>query len=88
MSCFYYNQLTEEETLNGQIFSDLQIKVLQNELTAIAEQILGLAYEPLNPIKFAQDDSFNKGQLQFLQFLLARSEESKQLLITATTFNN
>lgn len=83
MSLFIFNKLTDEETFNGQIFSDLQLKVLQNELSAIAERILTLTYDPLNPVDFAQQDAFNKGQLQLIQYLMARSDESKQVLVTA-----
>lgn len=83
MSSFQTFPLADEETLNGQIFSDLQLKVLQNELSAVAERILTLTYDPINPVDFAQQHAHANGQLQLLQFLMARSDESKQVLIAA-----
>ncbi len=81
MSSFATHNLTNEEALNGQVLSPLQLQVLQNEIAQIAEQILALTFDPSNPIRFAQDDAHLKGQLQFAQFLQARSEEARQVLL-------
>jgi hypothetical protein len=73
--------LTDSEVLQGSILNDLQIQVIQNEMAQVAEQILQLAYDPLNPQKFVQDDSFLKGQLSVLRVMLMRSSESKEAII-------
>jgi hypothetical protein len=73
--------LTDSEVLQGSILNDLQIQVIQNEMSQVAEQILQLSYDPLNPQKFVQDDSFLKGQLSVLRIMLLRSSESKEAII-------
>jgi len=80
MSSFQTFPLSGTNLLQGQIFSELQKQVIQNEIAQIAEQIISLNFDPTNPHKFVQDDSFLKGQIQVLQYLLTRSEEAKETL--------
>lgn len=76
-SSFTTWKLTDQETLEGSVLSNPQKFLIQNELANVAEQILALEYKTLEPLKFAQDDSFLKGQLSILRFLLLRSDESE-----------
>jgi len=74
-------ELSEEEFLRSSILNFEQKRVIQNEISAVAEQILNLEYEPSAPLKFVQDDSFLKGQLSVLRMLLIRSEESEKAVL-------
>jgi hypothetical protein len=59
---------------------------LQNERAKIAEQKLGLIFNPINPIDFGLQQSFLEGQLVALQYLIDLSEEvSNVALINATS---
>lgn len=70
-------KLTKRETLSGSILSHDQKAVLQNELASIAENKINLDYDPRNPIKFAQDEAFLKGQMSIIRVMLLRSDESE-----------
>lgn len=70
-------KMSDEETLQASVLSPLQEQLIQNDMAQIAETILALEYDPSNPVKFAQDDAHQKGQLAAYRFLLTRSEESK-----------
>lgn len=80
-SSFQSYELSEQNSLQGSVLSPLQAQVIQNEISTIAEQILSLTYNPLNPMEFVQQDSFLKGQIQCLQYILAKSESSQAELI-------
>jgi hypothetical protein len=69
-------ELTDLETLNGSILNEMQLQRLQNHLADVADQILALEFDPENPKKFLQDDSFLKGQMSFIRFLVDSSAES------------
>ena len=73
-------ELTEEEQLNGQILTISQSQVLQNELANVADQKLNLTFDPLNPVKFAQEEAFLSGQMSVLRLLLDRSKPSEEEL--------
>lgn len=81
-------EFTEEELLSASILTPLQKCLIQSDIAQIAEQILNLKFDPLNPQAFAQDDAHQKGQLAAYRYLLLRSEESEiQLKIRATQRN-
>ena len=80
-SSFTFHNLSDTDKLNGAILTDLQKRVIDNEVATIAEQILLLKYDPNNQLRFVQDDSFLKGQLQAYQYLLLRSDDSQQALL-------
>jgi hypothetical protein len=67
-------QLTPEEQLQGDTLNIYQQYVIQNHMSDIGEQILALVFDPQNPVKFAQDDAFLKGQLTMLRLQLENSE--------------
>lgn len=65
--------LTEEDTLEGSIYTSLQTKVLQNMLAAVAESKLALEYDVTNPSSFIQQEAFLAGQLAILRQLIDTS---------------
>lgn len=73
-------ELTPEEELNGQTLNGAQKVLLQTEQSQIAEQILNLDFEPSDPLKFAQNEAFLRGQLSVYQVMLDRSELAEQSL--------
>jgi hypothetical protein len=73
-------ELSKRELLAGSILTGDQISVLQNELSQIAESRLNLDFTPDNPLKFAQDEAFLKGQMSIIRVMLLRSQESEQQL--------
>ena len=75
-STFVKWELTPREELQGSVLSIPQKQVIQNEIEAIANQILGLQFDATDPSKFIQDDSFLKGRLNAYQSLLLRSEDA------------
>jgi len=70
-------KLSSQEETQGSIFSQLQKQVLQNELSVAAEQIISLKFDPLNPVAIALDQAALQARVEFLQFILSRSEESE-----------
>ena len=79
---FTHYDLTTREILAGSILSSDQQAVLQNELAMIAEQRTNLDYDATNPVKFAQDEAFLKGQMSIIRVMLLRSKESEIQLQT------
>lgn len=74
---FTHYDLTPKEILAGSILTLDQKAVLQNELAMIAENRINIDYDPQNPLKFAQDESFLKGQMSIIRVMLLRSQEAE-----------
>ena len=72
--------MSKEEMLQASILSPQQEQLIQSDMAQVAETILNLAFDPKNPVQFAQDDAHQKGQLAAYRYLLLRSEESKSRL--------
>lgn len=66
--------LSPEEEEAGQILQPLQRMVLQNKLSAIAQDKLNIEFDPLNPQKFIQNEAFLAGQLSIISWLLDSSD--------------
>ena len=73
-------KMTDQEILSGSILSYPQKQVLQNELANIADQILGLIFDPLNPHDFVQQQAFLSGQMSIIRVQLDRSDVSEKQL--------
>lgn len=73
-------QLTDEEALQGQILTTLQIQVLQNHRADIAEEKLALSFDANNHLQFAQAEASLKGQLEIIAWLLDSSEVATEQL--------
>lgn len=68
-----YN-LTEEEFKNGSILTSLNIAVIQNLRSQIAEEKLNLPFTPNDVLSYTQQEAYLKGQLDILAHLLAENE--------------
>jgi hypothetical protein len=66
--------LTEEELRQGSILSETQRRVIQNLVSAIAEEKLKLLFTPDSPLTFAQEEARLVGNLQAYQNILAQDE--------------
>jgi len=73
-------ELSDEEVLQGSIFTILQTQVLQNHLATAAEEKLSLNYDPDNKERFLQEEAYLKAKLDFIQYLLDSSAISKETL--------
>lgn len=70
--------LTAEESVAGYTLTALNLAVIQNLMADTSESRLALEYDPLNPVKFAQDEAFMQGQLKMLRYLQQMHEESQE----------
>lgn len=73
-STFSRYDLTEDEKVTGAQLTLNQQYIIQNALADIADQILNLSLDPLNPIEFTQQESYLKGQLAVYRYLLDASK--------------
>lgn len=69
-SSFTRYHLTQEETLAGQILTAQNIQYIQNLICDAAEEKLGLKFDPLNPMEFAQREAELMGQIGILKMLI------------------
>jgi hypothetical protein len=74
INSFTQYALTEEQTLQGSILTPLQVMVIHNQLTAIAEEKIGIKFDPDNIYTFAQQEAELTGQIGILRYLLETSE--------------
>jgi hypothetical protein len=80
--------LSDEEFLDGTIFTELQLAVLVTERTLIAERKVSLPYLPDNPFKYATEQEYCRGQIEILTFLIDRAEQSKLRIIASNSPEN
>ena len=69
-------KLTEEEQVSGQTLTSNNIMIIQNLVSSIAEEKLGLKFDPLNPMAFAQREAELNGQIGILKFLIELATSS------------
>jgi len=83
-----YN-LTEEEAIQGSVFTTLQKQVIQNQLSNAAIEKNNLELDTNNPLQFAQQEASLAGQIAAFRFLLDTSavaeEELNRALINLDT---
>jgi len=65
-------ELSEQETILGQIFSQEQLAILQNEIAILAMKKVEMVVDPAFPAEAAEID----GQIAILRFLMDRSEKA------------
>lgn len=73
-------ELTEQEELQGCIYTSVQLQVLQNHLAAYAEQKLTLDYDPEHKENFLQEAASLKAKIDLLQYLIDTSKVSEEAL--------
>lgn len=82
INIFEVPKITDEEKLNGFIFSSSQLTVIKIELVSVIQQLANFTFQdPTNLMKGALDHAMLNGQLSILQMLIDRSEESQQVLL-------
>lgn len=64
---------TDQELIEVIKFNPQQRQFLQTLLSDTACTKLAEEYDPLNPIKFAQKESYTRGQMDILNYLLAEN---------------
>ncbi len=74
--------LTEQEALQGSIFTVTQLQVLQNQLAQVAEEKLALDFDTSDPASYAQQEAYMKGQMDLLLYIIDSSQAA------ADTLNN
>ena len=77
-------ELSEKEELQGSILTGLQIQVLQNALSATAEEKLALEFDPEHPQLFIQQEAYKKGQIELYTFLIDKSLTSAEEMVNPT----
>ena len=65
--------LTDEEVIEGSIFTSNQTKVMHNLLSTYAEEKITLDYDPDHKEKFLQDEASLKSKIELLNYLLDNS---------------
>lgn len=75
---------SDTEELGAQILQGANIQWIQSLIAKSAQEKLNLDYDPLNPLRFAQQEARIKGEIQILQYLLSCSENAVATLATTS----
>jgi len=78
LNTFSSYNLTQEEEKSGSQLSSLNVAMVQNLRSSIAEEKLNLVFTPNDVLSFTQQEAYLKGQLDILSFLLNQNEDSQQ----------
>jgi hypothetical protein len=70
-------ELTEAELIRGNILTVEQEAVLRNKLALVAESKLSLQFDGTNPLKFAQAEAYERGQMDVIKWLLDSADAAK-----------
>lgn len=76
--------LTDKEQEQGSLLTTAQKQVIQNHLSGAAVNRINLDYDSTNPIQFAQDEAFLKGQIAAFRLMLDTSEATEEDLNQST----
>lgn len=68
-------QLNANDTKLGQTLTSLNIAVLQNLLSQLAEEKLNLEFTPNDVLSYTQQEAYLKGQMDVVKFIMAANEE-------------
>ena len=79
LNTFSSYSMLEEDVVTNSIFTLGQMQVIQNLLAVKAEEKLLLEYDVSNPSSFIQQESYHKGQVELLQYLLDNSLACQRL---------
>lgn len=71
-------ELTDDEALQGSIFTATQLQVLQNKLAEIAKEKLNLEFDTAHPQEFIQQEAYKKGEFELLSYLIDTSRVSAE----------
>lgn len=70
--------LTDDESIEGSTFTITQKQVLQNYLSEFSMEKLAIEFDPDDPKKFMQAESYKRGQIDVLKYLLATSDATEE----------
>ena len=87
-TAFTRYQLDEEETVEGSIYTETQIQVLQNMLADVAEEKLALDFDPEHVLLYTQQEAYKKGQIELLQHLINNSASCAELRVNMFLSHN
>lgn len=73
-----YEFSSQQELLQAQILSPIQLQWIQTCLSDAAEERLRLNFDPTSPEKFIQAEANLKGQIEAFQYLVACSQEAAE----------
>jgi len=76
MPVFLTYPLTPSELVQAESLNYIQTRGIQNLIAQIAEEKLHLKLDPTNTNLFIQQEAYLSGQIEVLEHLLARSDES------------
>ena len=68
--------LTEDQIKSGTQLTPENVYVIQNHISALAEEKLNLIFDPLNPMSFALRNAELQGQVDILKMLVDASISS------------
>lgn len=80
VSVFTAVSLTDDDVLVGSVFTYAQKCVLQNHLSSTAEQKVNIQLDPNNFMESVKRDSYMKGQIDMLLYLLECSDVAAEIL--------
>ena len=69
--------LSETEERAGAILTSLNLAAIQNMRADIAQSKINLPFTPNDPLSYAQEEAYLRGQLDILLHLIDRSNESQ-----------
>lgn len=72
---FQLYDLDEKETVAGTVVSHYQWGLFKTRQARLAEQLLNLKIDPLNPLNAVQQQSYLQGGIDTIQMILDESEE-------------
>ena len=78
-------ELTDQEQLEGTIFTILQLQSLHNLLSSYAEEKIALDYDPEHPILFMQNEASLKAKIEVLTYIIEVSNASQDILDVRNT---
>ena len=77
---FTTTELTEEERVQGLVFTSIQLAVLQNRRAEIAMSKLAISFDGTSLVKFAQAEAYERGQLDVLTWLVESSDAALKVI--------
>lgn len=78
LTSFTKFQLNEQEQRLGQQLTSLNVAVIQNIRSGIAEEKIRLTFNPEKVLEFTQNEAYMRGQLDILSYILDCNEDSQQ----------
>lgn len=75
--------LTDEETRSGHILTESNKAIVQNLIADAAQSKLNLILDPLNINAYVQQESYLKGQIDILNYLLDMHDTSLESAMSA-----